>query len=171
MKEIDDYLTIKSKSKLKDLQLKKELCFLFLSNAFAKMYIDETKIKSNLVKHFVFTELGKKSQVYKKEIDNIIEDSINIFNFIEFKEYRKRNKGVKNRFQKRLSFNEDGELEVHGLLFSVALILAHQNIKNRRIYLPYKIARDIYHDFDNQRGNMFKNARLLASLFCEYLEV
>ena len=162
---------INSKSNLKDIQLKKELCFLFLSNAFAKMYLDGTTKSYPKVEHLAFVELGKKSKVYGKQINNILEDSFKAFDFIEKQELKKVNKGVKHRFQKRLSFNENQELEVHGLLFCVALILEHKEIKNKKIFLPYKTAQNIYNDFDGKNGNIYKNARLLPSLFREYLKI
>jgi len=81
---------INSKSNLKNIKLKKELCFLFLSNAFAKMYLDGTDKPYPTVEHLAFIELGKKSKVYGKQINNILEDSFKAFDFIEKQELKNR---------------------------------------------------------------------------------
>jgi len=164
-------ILLNSKSKLKDLKLKKELCFLFIANAFGKMYLDGAKTQYDSVNHLVHIGLGRKSKVYGKQVENILKDCMDIFEYIEKQERKKINKGVKHRFQKRLSFNENDELEVHGLLFCVALILEHKEIPNKKLYLPYAEAKKIYEEFDGRYDNMYKNARVLPSLFREYLGV
>ena len=68
------------------------------------------------------------------------------------------------------AFNEEKELEVHGLLFAVALVLEHQSVSNKNLYLPYKQALDIYSQFDGKQGKMYDNARLLPKLLMEKLK-
>ena len=165
-----DTIIEKSKSNIKDKKLKKELYFLFLAQSFGQLYLEESKIQSDKIEYFVSVELRKKIQLFKNHFVFLIEDSFDIFNHIEEKEYKKRNKPLKNRFQKRLIF-EDRNIAVQGLLFCVSLILEHKNIKNKKLHLPYAKAQEIYNDFDNKNDVMCRNARVLSSLFRVYLEL
>ena len=92
---------INSKSNLKDIKLKKELCFLFLSNAFAKMNINGTERSNQRIEYLAYIELGKKSKIYEKYIHSILKDSFKAFEFIEKEELKNANINTRHKFEKK----------------------------------------------------------------------
>ena len=145
-----------------------ELYFLFIANSFIRMYQDGVKTKNSRVEKLL-TELDKRSSIYQKQWKKAMTITTELFNKIEENELKLKNKDVKYRYEKRIHFNENNEVEVHGLLFAVAMILQQKRLDNRVLNLPYALASEIYMDFSEKSGIMFDNARLLPIKFKRYL--
>lgn len=149
-------------------ELMKETYFLFIANAFIKMYIDGTSKKYNRVEKLC-EQLAKKSRVFGKNLYPIIETALELFEDVEKQQLKLRNKPIKSKFEKRVTFDKDDTLSVHGLLFALSMILEHETIPNRKLHLPYAEARSMIKDFDECKGAMYRNARLLPAKFKDLL--
>lgn len=147
--------------------IEKELSFLFLATAFTNMYSKESKIKDIKIVNDLLQELGKKSRLFLSKAKRVTDQSIKVFEQCEV-ELRKQSQ---KRFGKKAVADEEGNYNAHGLLFAVALILEHQELKNRKVFLPYKIAKDIYKDFDGINNVNVENSRILAKHYADKVAV
>lgn len=143
----------------KELDIDTELLFLFLSNAFARMYKDGVKKTEKEVDKFL-NKMTKKSRGYSKRLSKCLERSQVLFEQAEANLKAK----PKQRFGRNIVLDENGEIGVHGLLFSVALVLEHRNIKKRSLVLPYADAQKIYDQFKDM-NDICHNALLVSKEF------
>jgi hypothetical protein len=157
-----------SKAKKLPNDIFKETYFLFVANAFVKMYIDGTSTKYDKVDKLC-ENLAKKSRLFSKNLNLSIESALSLFEDVEKEQLRIRNKPMRSRFEKRISFNEDNSIEVHGLLFAICMILEHEKIPNRSIHLPYAAAKELFKEFEDQKGVIYRNSKILPAKFKDYL--
>lgn len=152
--------------------IEKELSLLFMATGFIKLYLDHIKEDNEDLKDYskpikLLENLRKRTFLYSKKLDGVVAKSNFIFEQIESE--IKKVKPLK-RFEKRVRVNEDGDVEVNGLLFSCALILEHKDFKNRKLFLDYKLAEDIHLSYDGKHSKSIDNARVMASKYVEAIK-
>lgn len=155
--------------KIKELtDFEKELAILFMAISFGRMHIDDV-LKDQGENAIVLLEkpikmLDKLSfilNLYKSKVDDIAEKAVMLFGEIESD--AKKFKSL-NRFEKKLRFDEEGNVIINGLLFSAAMILEHRNLKNKKLRPAYKIAQEIY-DVYTKNGKVLDNSKILSKNF------
>jgi len=159
-------LTIQEMSKTE-----KELSVVFLSTFFLKEYLsDVIKSKDDFPKHEpVFKLLLKQTKIAKlfsKKVDTTLRKAAELFEQIELEA-----KGTKplRKFETKVRLDKDGDVVVNSLLFASALILEHRNLENRFLKLDYKLAEEIYSDFENSNIKVVTNSRAMCKKFIERL--
>ncbi len=157
-----------ARAKKLDIDTTYELYFLFTAMSFVRMYRDGTKGDNSKVEK-LWQDLDKKSSMFSKNFVKIMDVCTTLFEDVENIEKKKQNKGLKFGYEKRLSFNENGELVVHGLLFALTIILQHRRIPNKKLFLPYALATELYQEFADKKDNIFKNSRILPIKFKKYI--
>lgn len=143
----------------------KELSFMFMATAFTRLFIEGSKNKNALdMAEALEKELMKKARLYFKKGKKVTAYAQTILTKCE-----DELKVVKeNKFRKKVAFNDEGDIEAHGLLLSVSLILEHQQLKNRKMFLPYRLAESIYKSFNKVSDDKYvHNAKILAHAYAD----
>lgn len=143
----------------------KELSYLFLATAFTNMYVKESKKGDVKIVNDLLADLGKRAKTFIKRAKPITVNSLKLFDNCQ-EELKEQNK---KRFAVKAVENEEGDFIAHGLLFATALILEHKELKNKKLFLPYAKAQQIYNDFEGINEPNIKNSRVLAKFFADKL--
>ncbi len=150
-------------------KLQNEKYFLFMSCAMLQLYVSDDRYTAKKDKEIdkLLMDLSKRTFLFNKSLDKTLSEAIAKFSLLEKKVVADIDRPAR-KFEKKILISDDG-IAVHGLLFAVALILEHKEIKNKTLYLPYKLAQDIYSRFDNAKDDLIDNSRIVASKFREEL--
>jgi len=130
----------------------KELYYLFVSYIVSEMH-DENSVLTK--------DLKRRVKLFKSKARKYLVRAIK-----DFEELEQRSKEEPpSKFKSKLQFESNGDLLINGKVFAACLILEHRNLKNRKLYLPYKIAEDIL-------GKLWynSNAHILAARYSDYLQ-
>jgi len=148
-------------------KLDKELSILFLSTGFLQLYLEDVLYSKDQFKTYekpikLLHKHRKICTLYPNKLEDLSLKAEIIFEGIE--QEAKEIKPAK-RFEKRIRFDEQQEVSVNGLMFACSLALEHRNIKNRALSLDYKLAENIYLEFEGTNTKTISNSKLLAKKF------
>jgi len=153
----------------KQTKLQNEKYFLFMSCAMLQLYVSDDRYTAKEDKQIdkLLMDLAKRTFMFNKSLDKTLKEAIDKFALLEKKVIADKDRPAR-KFEKKIKISDDG-IAVHGLLFAVALILEHREIKHKSLYLPYKLAQDIYNRFENANDDLIENSRVVASKFRDEL--
>lgn len=150
-------------------RLDKELAIISLAYGFLNNYLSEVvEQKANLDIYaevvIILKQLTNLLKLYRKRAEPLQETVTQTLVNIEA-EARKVGK-VEDKYRKkpRLSGND---IEVHGLLFPLMLVLEQREIQGRQLVLNYKLAQKIADDFTSETKKTVANSRILAREFAD----
>lgn len=144
----------------------KELSFLFLATAFTRTYITNSKSNDNYLAKELLDKLHTKTMQFVKKVKKVNNKAVLILEKVE----ADLKKETQNRFRQKATTNEHGEFDAHPLLFAVSMVLEQGELKNKKLNLPYKLAKDISKDFEDTTNSNIKNSRILASSYAEKIK-
>lgn len=139
-----------------------DLYCLFIATAFLKMYIDETQSEETELIN-LYKTLTKKSLEYSKYIKTLTIKANDIFN--ECEEELKEQMKKQSRFSRKITLNQDGEIEAHGLVFVASIIMEQEQLKDRVLNLPYSVARKILIHFAHSKDELVLNSMTISGCF------
>ena len=70
-----------------------------------------------------------------------------------------------SRFSKKITLNQDGEIEAHGLVFVASIIMEQEQLEDRILNLPYSVARKILNHFAESKDELVLNSMILSGYF------
>lgn len=143
-----------------------ELHILFLSHAYLKLYIEGTNPQATpkevlALSQHLHTQCNK---FPKKKFNKITKSAMEKFKTLEEKIKQELNlEKQKSKYSSRITLNQDGDIEVHGLLFALSLLMEHENLPVKNMITPDILVSKILNWFDNKDESTHKNARSLAT--------
>lgn len=125
----------------------------------------ENDSKQTKVLKAILRDISKKSKLFSRNVEKNIKTAKTIFDSISDRLHFEAHTVLKRKFKKQVKLNDDGELEANATLLAMALILEHQNIQNKQIFLPYKLANEVYTEFQGKDHVGYGNAIIIATEF------
>jgi len=159
------------KQNISNKQLKNELSLLCLAYYFGKHAINSNK-KVSLDEKLVNIELYRIVKLYNRSYNDTLNNAFKILDIIESKEKEKEKlTNPKNKFIKRLTFTDEGALEIDALLMCVALIFEYNELPNKHFHISKNIIDGLVEQYDGDYNKWFSNPRLLAAKFRETVSI
>ena len=146
----------------KQKRLTTDLYCLFIATAFLKMYMDDSGAEDTELLS-LYKTLNKKSLEYSKYIKPLTIKANDVFN--ECEEELKEQMKKQSRFSKKITLNQDGEIEAHGLVFVASIIMEQEQLEDRILNLPYSVARKILNHFAESKDELVLNSMILSGYF------
>ena len=131
-------------------------------------FINLTQCDLQIRKNQEIAISSKYEDRWKKQEKNIYD--ITLSNHEISKEKEKITK-PKNKFIKRLTFTDEGSLEIDALLMCVALIFEYNELPNKHFHISKTIIDGLVEQYDGDYNKWFSNPRLLAAKFRETVSI
>ena len=141
-------------------RLNRDLIFLFSTTSFINGYVTETKTDNYEILNLK-NELIRLSSTYRKMLSKIEPKAIQLLDEVDTELQEQASKPKTNRFMNIIDTDDNNDIVADGLFFCLYLLLEFENIKNKRIRLPIKLAAKI----EKQKIGFtleMKNARTIA---------
>lgn len=142
------------------MRLNRDLIFLFSTTSFINGYVTETKTDNYEILNLK-NELIRLSSTYRKMLSKIEPKAIQLLDEVDTELQEQASKPKTNRFMNIIDTDDNNDIVADGLFFCLYLLLEFENIKNKRIRLPIKLAAKIEIQKTDFTLEM-KNARTIA---------